>query len=92
MHHKFAIIDYQTVITGSYNWTKQARRNEENIVVIRDIDQAEAFVEKFESLKEDSTFFPVLNRERKLEASFTTSKIWVDKGQKFHLSGKQIVH
>lgn len=36
MHHKFCIIDQKIVITGSYNWTKQARNNEENITVIKD--------------------------------------------------------
>ena len=37
MHHKFAIIDNQVVITGSYNWTASAGvRNNENLLVIRD--------------------------------------------------------
>lgn len=36
MHHKFCIIDQKIVITGSYNWTRQARSNEENITVIED--------------------------------------------------------
>lgn len=36
MHNKFCVIDYKTVITGSYNWTKNANSNEENIVIIND--------------------------------------------------------
>lgn len=36
MHHKFCVIDQSIVITGSYNWTHQARENEENITVIKD--------------------------------------------------------
>jgi hypothetical protein len=34
MHHKFCVIDESIVITGSYNWTNQARKNDENITVI----------------------------------------------------------
>lgn len=35
MHHKFAIIDGETVITGSYNWTHSAEElNEENLLII----------------------------------------------------------
>lgn len=33
MHHKFCVIDGVTVITGSYNWSKKAQRNDENITV-----------------------------------------------------------
>ena len=36
MHHKFCIIDGQTIITGSYNWSYQARKNYENITVARE--------------------------------------------------------
>jgi mitochondrial cardiolipin hydrolase len=34
MHHKFAILDGATLLTGSYNWTRGAARdNEENLIV-----------------------------------------------------------
>jgi mitochondrial cardiolipin hydrolase len=34
MHHKFAILDGETLLTGSYNWTRGAARdNEENLIV-----------------------------------------------------------
>lgn len=37
MHHKFAIFDQKTVITGSYNWTRSAaEHNQENILVTDD--------------------------------------------------------
>lgn len=39
MHNKFCIIDENIVITGSYNWTNQARNNHENITVIEDDTQ-----------------------------------------------------
>jgi mitochondrial cardiolipin hydrolase len=34
MHHKFAVLDGKTLLTGSYNWTRGAARdNQENIIV-----------------------------------------------------------
>ncbi len=36
MHNKFCIIDDKTIITGSYNWSRQAKKNYENITVIND--------------------------------------------------------
>lgn len=34
MHHKFCVLDGRTVITGSYNWSKKAQSNDENITVV----------------------------------------------------------
>lgn len=51
MHHKFAVIDGQTVITGSYNWSDNADDNNfENIVVIQYPDLAAAYTEQFDSI------------------------------------------
>ena len=37
MHHKFAIFDRKTLISGSYNWTRSAARvNQENILLTDD--------------------------------------------------------
>lgn len=37
MHNKYAVIDDNVVITGSFNWTSKAvSTNRENIVIIRD--------------------------------------------------------
>lgn len=33
MHNKIAIVDDETVITGSYNWTNNARYNYENVLI-----------------------------------------------------------
>ncbi|MCH4554129.1 phospholipase D-like domain-containing protein [Aestuariibaculum lutulentum] len=43
MHHKFCIIDFKTVIHGSYNWTNKARWNKETI----SIDYGKEIAEKF---------------------------------------------
>lgn len=41
MHDKFCVIDNQVVITGSYNWSDNAEfRNDENITVEHDTEQA----------------------------------------------------
>ena len=38
MHHKFAIFDRKTLLTGSYNWTRSAARaNQENILLSDDV-------------------------------------------------------
>lgn len=51
MHHKFCVIDRKTVITGSYNWSRKARRNDENITVVTDsIEFAAKYIETFDSL------------------------------------------
>lgn len=34
MHNKFCIVDDSVVITGTYNWTNKAERNDETIIVI----------------------------------------------------------
>ncbi len=52
MHNKFCIIDSKTVITGSYNWSKRASTNHENITVTWDEPLlAQQFLKEFDSLK-----------------------------------------
>ena len=48
MHHKVIILDRQTVIFGSFNFTGSANdSNDENIVVVHDPTFASFFVEEF---------------------------------------------
>ncbi|TAE00475.1 MAG: hypothetical protein EAZ97_05805 [Bacteroidetes bacterium] len=42
MHNKFCVIDSDIVLTGSYNWTNQAQRNDENITVQNAADPQKA--------------------------------------------------
>lgn len=51
MHNKFCVIDIKTVIHGSYNWTKRAKYNRENIAVASSHEVAERFSEEFIKLK-----------------------------------------
>lgn len=51
MHHKFAVFDGTRVLTGSYNWTRGAARdNEENFIVTSDPKLVGAFGKTFEAL------------------------------------------
>jgi len=53
MHNKFCVIDSATVITGSYNWSRQAQHNSENITVISDYPElAGQFIQEFEAIFE----------------------------------------
>ena len=51
MHNKFCVIDLETVINGSYNWTKKAQYNQENITVDKSKTLAVSFAEQFIKLK-----------------------------------------
>jgi len=53
MHHKFCVIDNCTVITGSYNWSKKAQHNDENIIITWDAcELGSQFTREFTSIKE----------------------------------------
>ncbi|MCH7314364.1 phospholipase D-like domain-containing protein [Acinetobacter sp. ANC 3882] len=47
MHNKFCVIDLKKVITGSFNWTNKASFNSENITIIEQREQSEAFAKEF---------------------------------------------
>jgi len=53
MHHKFAVIDKKTTITGSYNWTRSANNyNQENVLITDDRKVAAKYITEFERLWE----------------------------------------
>jgi phosphatidylserine/phosphatidylglycerophosphate/cardiolipin synthase-like enzyme len=55
MHHKVIIIDDQTVILGSYNFSHSAEtRNDENLLIVHDREVAGLFVEEFGRVYEES--------------------------------------
>ena len=54
MHHKFAIVDGHTLLTGSYNWTRSAHtRNFENLLVTYEQDALLQYADEFERLWEE---------------------------------------
>ncbi|MEA5550094.1 DUF655 domain-containing protein [Anabaena cylindrica UHCC 0172] len=51
LHHKFALIDNKTVITGSHNWSEAANNgNDETLVVIENPTVAEHYQREFNRL------------------------------------------
>ena len=77
MHNKFCVIDYCTVITGSYNWSYKAESNFENIIITQnDTVLAEQFIEEFNNIRKryypddeikEEQVFPVSDIVRRLE-------------------------
>ena len=54
MHHKFCIIDLNTVIQGSYNWSKKAQYNGENIDTVTNPSHALQYADRFIKLKQEA--------------------------------------
>ena len=51
MHHKFAVFDRKTLVTGSYNWTRGASRyNAENFVVTGERALVDDFLRHFDQM------------------------------------------
>jgi phosphatidylserine/phosphatidylglycerophosphate/cardiolipin synthase-like enzyme len=51
LHHKFAVIDQATVISGSHNWSEAANsQNDEAVIVISNAKVAQHFVREFQRL------------------------------------------
>ena len=51
MHHKFAVFDGRTAVTGSYNWTRTAaEHNQDNLVVSDDPRLVRTLADEFERL------------------------------------------
>ena len=51
MHHKFAIVDGHWLLTGSYNWTRSAsKENAENVIILDHVGACTQFEEEFERL------------------------------------------
>ena len=61
MHHKFCVIDDYLLITGSFNWTKQAvNKNQENLVVLDDPFLAQLYTDEFDRMWEE--FEPCIDK------------------------------
>ena len=54
LHHKTMVIDRQYVVTGSFNYTEQANRyNDENVFFIHNPEIAEHFIAEIDRIYED---------------------------------------
>jgi len=59
LHHKFAILDRQLILTGSHNWTKAANHiNDETLVAIQQETVAAHYQREFDRLYQNATFGP----------------------------------
>ncbi|MEH2250991.1 DUF655 domain-containing protein [Nostoc sp.] len=70
LHHKFGVIDSQTVITGSHNWSNAANNgNDETLVVIKNPIVAAHYVREFARLytKVKPGLPPAIQEKIKLE-------------------------
>ena len=67
MHHKFAVLDGSVVIMGSFNWTGQAvKYNQENIFFYEDKNIAGQYAQEFERLW--NTFNTVIDQKEAMES------------------------
>lgn len=58
MHHKFAVIDKEYLITGSYNWTRSAANyNHENLLLTSDDSVVREYLKEFERLWKEMDFY-----------------------------------
>ncbi len=48
MHHKVLIVDAETVVTGSYNFSATAEeKNDENVFIVHSCDVAGRYMDEF---------------------------------------------
>lgn len=61
MHHKFAVIDKHTVISGSYNWTVAAANyNQESVIVFTENPSlSDDYLHEFNKLKQRASLHPI---------------------------------
>jgi hypothetical protein len=86
MHHKFCIIDDKILITGSYNWTNNAsKNNDENIVIIDDVPVCFEFGKKFNALKQHENAY-LQHEEVDLPIFLTTSRNVVKENEEVEIS------
>lgn len=58
MHHKFAVVDKECLMTGSYNWTRSAANyNHENLLLTTDEGVVKEYLKEFEGLWEEMEFY-----------------------------------
>ena len=68
MHHKFAVIDHRTVITGSFNWSPSAaHQNDEVLLVIESPLLAAHFTREMDRLWKGADLGITSRLQRKLE-------------------------
>jgi len=68
LHHKFAVIDNKTVITGSFNWSPSAAHtNDETLLVIHSPQLAQHFTREMDRLWDTAELGITPHIQRKLD-------------------------
>ena len=68
LHHKFAVIDNRTVITGSFNWSPSAAHtNDETLLVIHSAQLAKHFNREMDRLWNTAELGITPHLQRKLD-------------------------
>ena len=68
LHHKFAVIDNKTVITGSFNWSPSAAHtNDETLLVIHSPQLAKHFTREMDRLWESAELGITAQIQQKLD-------------------------
>ena len=68
LHHKFAVIDNKTVITGSFNWSPSAAHtNDETLLVIDSPEVAAHFTREMNRLWRDAELGITPRMQRRLK-------------------------
>ena len=53
MHHKFCVIDGHILITGSFNWTDQAvKENQGNVIILYNKELCKKYTDEYNKLWE----------------------------------------
>lgn len=69
LHHKFAVVDEQAVITGSHNWSASANTsNDETVLVVKNPTVAAHFTREFERLYSRAVLGIPVGVQKKIEA------------------------
>jgi competence ComEA-like helix-hairpin-helix protein len=68
LHHKFGIIDGETIITGSHNWSASANhQNDETLLVVTNPTVAAHFLREFDRLYQGATLGITAKLQDKIE-------------------------
>jgi hypothetical protein len=87
MHNKYCVIDFKKVVTGSFNWTKNASTNEENVVIIQDERIAFEYYEQSLRLIKKGKIID-FDESSDILITFFAGKTRVDAGENVNLEWK----
>ena len=83
MHNKVAIIDKSVLVTGSYNWSRQATNyNQENILFFENKELCEKYTEEYDKLWEQFEFVSQSDAQKWVDESESKAKAEKEKREK----------